>query len=69
MMLDFRPALAFVLIAFCIISLKLILILLFYLNFNRWLQIFSEIADHSKFIKSFNRNKLRKDGLEVLKVR
>ena len=44
------------------------LILLFYLNFNRRLEAFLEIADHSKLIGGFNRLKFYQNKVKVLEV-
>ena len=44
-------------------------ILLFHLNLNRKLKVFSKIADHNKLIRVPKRIKLRHDWLKVLKMR
>ena len=44
------------------------LLLLFYLKLNRRLEVFLEIADHSKLIEGYNKIKLYLNGLKMLEV-
>ena len=45
------------------------MILLFHCNFNGRLEAFSEIADHNKLIRDFDKIKFCQDGLKILEIR
>ena len=45
-----------------------LLILLFYLNFNREFQTCLEIVDNNRLIESFNKIEIYQNRLEILKI-